>query len=248
MSMKVQLRKAYRQVYRVVQVHGIIQTFRLATEKLRRYCENRASSAKAGPHAVSSFDEMWSVQTDGNEDLSELSVIDKTNYLLGNRYQPTAPAMFEQIVRAYPIDYEKNIFIDCGSGKGRVLLLASELPFRRIIGVEFASDLTEIAQANILAYRSPTQRCRQVEAVCMDATKFPFPIEPTVLYLANPFEGSVMRKFLVHVETSLNDHPRPFVVLYRNPKYANLWDDSKWFIKVAASEFFTIHITRDGRT
>lgn len=235
MGVNLLFEKVYRQMYRAVQVHGFFGTFQLAAEKLRR------ASGAAGSPTVSAFDEKWNVQTDGNEDLSELQVIDRTNYLLGNRYQPTAPEMFDKILQAYPLPYEECIFIDCGSGKGRVLLLASELPFRRIIGVEFASDLTKIAETNIKAFHIPTQKCRILEAVCADATIFPFPVEPTVLYMANPFEGVVMEKFLSHVENSLREYPRTFFVLYRNPKYASLWDESKYFLKVSATEEFVVY-------
>lgn len=241
MGVNLVVKKIYRQMYRAVQVHGFFGTFQLAAEKLRLYGRGGGPSGPAGSPTVSAFDQKWNVQTDGNEDLSELQVIDRTNYLLGNRYQPTAPEMFDQILRAYPLPYEECIFIDCGSGKGRVLLLASELPFRRIIGVEFASDLTEIAETNIHAYHSPTQKCWKLEAVCADATTFPFPAEPTVLYMANPFEGVVMEKFLSHVENSLREHPRPFFVLYRNPKYASFWDKSKHFLKVSATEMFVVY-------
>lgn len=235
MNIILEFKKVYRQMYRAVQVHGILGTFRLAGEKLCRYAEGGSLQT------ISTYDQMWNVQTDGNEDLSELQIVDKTNYLLGNRYQPTAPEMFEKILQAYPVPYEECTFIDCGSGKGRVLLMASELPFKRIIGVEFAEDLTEIAQANIMAYNSPTQKCRQLEAVSMDATIFPFPAEPTVLYIANPFEGSVMKKFLRHVENSLKEHPRRFYVFYRNPKFAGLWDESEFFEKVVDTELFVVY-------
>jgi hypothetical protein len=241
MGVNLMFEKVYRQMYRAVQVHGLLGTFQLAAEKLRRYGRGGSASGAAGSPTVSTFDQKWNVQTDGNEDLSELQVIDRTNYLLGNRYQPTSPEMFEQILQAHPLPYEECIFIDCGSGKGRVLLMASELPFRRIIGVEFASDLTEIAQANIQKYHSPTQKCWKLEAVCADATIFHFPVEPTVLYMANPFEGVVMEKFLSHVENSLREHPRPFFVLYRQAKYASLWDKSKYFLKVSATEKFVVY-------
>lgn len=241
MDVNLVFKKAYRQMYRAVQVHGLLGTVRLATEKLRRYNRGLSMSEPSGLSTISTFDIKWNVQTDGNEDLSELQVVDKTNYLLGNRYQPTSPEMFNQILEAYPLPYEECVFIDCGSGKGRVLLLASELPFKRIIGVEFAADLTEIARANVQAYHSPTQKCGQLEAVCMDATIFPFPAEPTILYMANPFEGTVMKRFLEHVENSLKERPRAFFVLYRNPKYSSLWDESKYFQKVSATEKFVIY-------
>lgn len=235
MSLNPRLRKLYRQTYRAVQVHGVAGTCRLIVEKLRR----RVSPS--GSTEASAFDQRWNVQTDGNEDLSELQIADRTNYLLGNRYQATAPEMFDKIMREIPLRYEDYVFIDCGSGKGRVLLLASDLPFRRIIGVEFASDLTNIAKANIHAYQNPSQKCKHLEAVCMDATIFPFPPEPTVLYLANPFEGPVMEKFLRHVEHSLKEHPRSFVVLYRNPKGVAFWDQSRFFTKVKTTDLFVIY-------
>jgi hypothetical protein len=241
MNMTIQFRRVYRQTYRAARVHGVFGTLRLAVEKLRCYSGRSSTSRGASATAVSAFDRTWNVQTDGNEDLSELQLVDRTNYLLGNRYQATAPEMFDRILQACPLPYDECVFIDCGSGKGRVLLMASELPFRRIIGVEFASDLTQIAEANIRAYRSPTQKCGDLEAVCMDATVFPFPAEPTVLYLNNPFEGAVMEKFLRHVEDSLREHPRKFFVLYRNPKCADLWNKSKYFVNVNSTPLFAVY-------
>jgi hypothetical protein len=47
-------------------------------------------------------------------------------------------------------------FIDLGSGKGRVLLMASDYPFKRIIGVEFMPELQRVAQENIRKY---AERC-----------------------------------------------------------------------------------------
>jgi hypothetical protein len=51
-----------------------------------------------------------------------------------------------------------------------MLLLAAELPFRRIIGVEFSSDLHSLARNSVKAYRSRKQTCFQIEPVYMDAT------------------------------------------------------------------------------
>jgi methyltransferase family protein len=222
-----------------MRVHGVLGTVRLATEKL---CQGVTAQFAQRPSSQSdSFDETWNVQTAGTVDLSDLQVVDRRNLVLGVRYEPTAPETFRQIISAYPLPYEECTFIDCGSGKGRVLLLASEWPFRRIVGVDFAMDLTEVARANILAYKSPTRKCHHVEAVCMDATEFPFPEEPTVLYIYNPFAGPVMRKLVNRVESSLNVHPRRFFVLYRNPKFAALWDSSEHFKRVCSSESFIIY-------
>jgi tRNA1(Val) A37 N6-methylase TrmN6 len=45
-----------------------------------------------------------------------------------------------------PINLDDYTIVDIGSGKGKLLLLASNYPFRRIIGVEYAPLLHEIAK------------------------------------------------------------------------------------------------------
>ena len=56
-------------------------------------------------------------------------------------------------------DFRDFIFIDLGSGKGRALLMASDYPFRRIVGVELLPQLHRAAQDNLTKYRSETQQC-----------------------------------------------------------------------------------------
>src|SRR6516164_8514420 len=57
----------------------------------------------------------------------------------GCNYVPTLPYRIKRILREIPIqDHSQFTFIDFGSGKGRVLFVAAEYPYRRIQGVEFA--------------------------------------------------------------------------------------------------------------
>ncbi len=55
-------------------------------------------------------------------------------------YQPTESALFHEMLDALSqqshSDFHDFVFIDLGSGKGRTLLMASDYPFRRIVGVE----------------------------------------------------------------------------------------------------------------
>ena len=68
-----------------------------------------------------------------------------------------------------------SAFVDFGSGKGRAILVASRLPFRKVIGVEYSEPLTKIAQENISIFRKHHTIC-DIEAVWADAAwTFPFP-------------------------------------------------------------------------
>src|SRR5260370_15319574 len=61
--------------------------------------------------------------------------------LFHSPYQPTDPALFQEIMASLPIEFEQFAFVDLGSGKGRTLLMASEYPFKRIVGVELIAEL-----------------------------------------------------------------------------------------------------------
>ena len=50
--------------------------------------------------------------------------------------------------------------------------MASDYPFRKIIGVELLSALNQIAEENIGKYRSDSQQCFDLETVCADAGDF----------------------------------------------------------------------------
>lgn len=101
-----------------------------------------------------------------------------------------------------------------------------------------------VALANIKAYSSSTQRCRNVFAIRADATQFPLPPQPTVLFLANPFNGPVMAEFVRHVERSLRAHPRPVYVIYRQARCADMWDASPYFARTHTTDMYTCWRTR----
>jgi SAM-dependent methyltransferase len=132
-------------------------------------------------------------------------------------YMPTDPGAFSEMMAALPIDFNQFTFIDIGSGKGRTLLMASEYPFRRIIGVEILPELDRAARENIRAYKSPTQRCSKIESVCADARDFELPDEPLALYLFNPLPEASLRAVIGRLEKSLSQSPRAIWIVYHNP-------------------------------
>lgn len=144
------------------------------------------------------------------------------------RYDPTSVEGFRRVLEALDIDHAAYRFVDLGAGKGRTLLLASELPFREIIGVELSPKLSAVAARNIARYRSPTQRCRNIRCVCTDAAQFQFPPGPLVLYLYNPFHLQIMTAVMERLERSLRDDPRDVLIAYVNPQYRDCLDRLAW--------------------
>ncbi len=162
------------------------------------------------------FDDEMGVTTAGVVRLESLSV-PAEGRRNGHRYQPSDPAVLRRTIEALSIRYEEFAFVDIGSGKGRALLVAAEYPFERIVGVEFAEELHEVAQRNLAAYSNPAQRCTAIEAVYADATAYELPAQPLVLYFYNPFLEPVMQRVMANIAASLEAEPRPaFVVLSRD--------------------------------
>jgi len=132
----------------------------------------------------------------------------------GLEYQSHHPRLLRAFLESLVLDYEKFTFIDIGCGKGRVLLVASEFPFRRIIGVEFAGQLADAARRNLVSYRSRTQKCRDIEVLTVDAVDYRLPEEPEVLYFYSPFPPAVRERVFQNIETSFQQCPRDLFVLF----------------------------------
>lgn len=154
--------------------------------------------------------------------------------LAGRQYQPTDPALFREIVGGLGIEYPQFTFIDLGSGKGRALLLASEYPFRRIVGAELLPELHAVAQQNLRKFSSPAQSCTTFELWCGDARQFPFPPEPSVLFLFDPFPEHVLRTVLANLGQSLQEHSRQLIVIYQNPVQEQGFINAAPFLKKIA--------------
>jgi hypothetical protein len=150
-------------------------------------------------------------------------------------YQPTEPTAFREMLEGLQIDFHDYTFIDLGSGKGRTLLMASDHPFRRIIGVELLPELNRIAQENIRVYQGDAQRCFAVEAQCADARDFVFPPEPTVVYLFNPLFESALEEVMSNLVRSLREAPREAFVLYHNPLLAHVIEQEQGWVNLAGN-------------
>ena len=129
-------------------------------------------------------------------------------------------------MRQLTIEFSRYTFIDYGSGKGRVLLLAARYPFRRVIGVEMSAALNLAAAANIAAYerRNPLQS--RIELVAGDARNLAVPDEDLVAYFYNPFDEVVLRAVWDKLRASIMRRPRSLFVVYVNPMHRRLFDDS----------------------
>jgi predicted RNA methylase len=159
-------------------------------------------------------------------------------------YQPTEPSLFHEMLNALKIDFREFTFIDLGSGKGRVLLMAADYPFRRIVGVELLPELNRVAQENLNQYKSDSQQCFAIESILGDAREFAFPPEPTVLYLFNPLPEEGLVQVIASLDRSLREEPRPMYVLYHNPILDHVLAKCSGLGKLSGTLQFCVYASR----
>jgi SAM-dependent methyltransferase len=159
------------------------------------------------------WDLIHRVDTCGDVPLATLDFQNK-NKTAGLEYQSHHPRIIREGLMSLPIRYQDYTFVDFGCGKGRVLLVASEFPFRKIIGLEFAPQLAEAARKNLKTYRARNRKCFEIEAITADATEYQLAHEPQVLYFYSPFAPPVMDQIAQNIEKSLQESPRDLLVLF----------------------------------
>ncbi len=173
--------------------------------------------------AVHPFDERFGVETSGLiYDLRSGHQHDVYN----NGYFAVAPSVFHAIMRAMVeqlhLDCQRFRFVDVGSGKGRALLLASDYPFREIIGVELSPNWT--ASPRPTSRVMPAGSGSSTAGVSMqgDATEFLWPPGPFVVYMWNAFTKPVMERVFHNLESSLEKQPRELYLVYIHPELESM--------------------------
>jgi SAM-dependent methyltransferase len=122
-------------------------------------------------------------------------------------------------------------FLDLGCGKGRALLVASELPFRDVIGVELSASLAAIARRNaaIIARRDPQRTAVRIAEA--DASTFPIPAGDVVLFMYHPFGAELVAKVVRAVEAALVAERRSIFIIYYNPVAGHHFDVSRLLMR-----------------
>lgn len=147
------------------------------------------------------------VRSDAPAALSRLK-IRHLSRLSGRDYKPTPRLVFQWAIESLPEALDRFTFVDFGAGRGRVLLLASQKKFEKIVGVEFAEELHNDCEMNIAQYPRSLMKCRDVECVLDDAANFKIPDDQAVFYFFHPFDKKVMGDVLARIAESYDRNPR----------------------------------------
>jgi SAM-dependent methyltransferase len=169
---------------------------------------------------------------------------------LGYGYSAIAPSVFREMCRRWRDTLENPArgpaaysFVDIGAGKGRALLLASEIPFRAVIGVELSPELARIAQSNVERWSGRASPRTKIHVLQQDALQFCWPRTSLLVFLYNPFACELVERLLERLEAAAqrgfashgrNPSARPSAsieLLYANPTCADVLSRrGKWVL------------------
>ena len=111
-------------------------------------------------------------------------------------------------------------FFDMGCGKGRAVMLASEMGFRECVGVELDPGLAAVARRNLEMWeRTGKARCA-VRVMEGDATEAALPELPLLVYAYNPFRGPVVRRMMERLEAHAGTRVGEMDLIYLVPEEA----------------------------
>jgi len=144
-----------------------------------------------------------------------------TGQLLRLNYGATPVRTFRRVLAAIDAPLQDFVFVDLGSGKGRAVILAADLPFKRLIGVERSARLHAVARGNFARVAGGGRANERIELHCADVVDFVREAWPSddgvLLYLYCPFHSSVLRE----VRDSILEHPaareQHLIVAFVNP-------------------------------
>jgi predicted RNA methylase len=147
-------------------------------------------------------------------------------------YYGVAPSVFRRLMERWrrtrpAAEISETTFIDIGAGMGRAVLLAAEMPFRQVIGVELHPALVRVARRNLAVWRKAGRVKSPVKMVVADAVEFAYPAGPTVLFLFNPFGAVVMRRLLKGLAKAFADSAGELDILYVNDEQAWVLEQQK---------------------
>jgi SAM-dependent methyltransferase len=225
-----------RKLGRALRRHGVIRFCSLAFGKLILFGSKLRPSIRAEDREreqrALEFDKRFGVDTAGIIHQTHLEKLGP-NQLHAVSYGASDPRSFLRAMNALPLAERRYVFVDFGSGKGRAILMATEFPFKKIIGVEFSKELNNIASENIMRFRRETAKCLDIEAIWMDVVDYDLPKDDLICYFCNPFDAVLMERVMSNIRASLLSNPRDIYVGYYNPLHPEAIDRTGCFKRVS---------------
>lgn len=226
--------------------HGPVGFIWLAGYNLVYYTLRRDRNSNEAAQA-DVFDRDHGTDTSGVREIGTLDVVNASAARYAVRYDPSSPELVRAELAKLEIDCGRFIFIDFGSGKGRVLLVAAGFPFKEVIGVEFSRELHEIAVKNIARFPQGEIRAGKVRSIHGDARTYEPPQSDLVCYFYNPFGPPVIETVAARLAMLHARSGSRIVIIYVDPQHSDIFEKTAKFAVLTKAPHVLV-LTTDSHT
>ena len=158
------------------------------------------------------FDQQFGTRTYGRMDVPVNE--DPRNPTLWG-YSAINHDFFREIMQSIPEPLDSYTFVDVGSGKGAAVLMASEFPYKHLVGVELNAELVHDARDNVEKFNTRTGKHIAPEWSVGDFFQWKPPQQPCVFFFNNPFPATLTLLALERLEKMLSEHQYPTILVFR---------------------------------
>jgi SAM-dependent methyltransferase len=160
------------------------------------------------------FDALHGTDTAGSVEPGDLGIDNAESRMLAIRYLPSPLRVTSWMLDRIGVDPREYSFVDLGCGKGRVLPIAAQQPFHKVVGVEISTDLAAIARRNIDRFRPSSERVRAITVENTDVRKFNMPSGNLLIHMYHPFDPAISAAVFARLAATQNAPQRRVVVAY----------------------------------
>ena len=217
--------------------HGPIGFIWLAGYNILYYLLRR-NGRRHEVRGADAFDEQYGTETRGIREIASLDIVSSPAARYAVRYDPSSAEWVRAQLQELHIDHAEFAFIDFGSGKGRVLLVAAAFPFKEVIGIEFSRELHGVALENIARFPIGAVRAGAVRSICGDAASVEMPRSDLICYFYNPFGAPVMNAVAARLIAHHQRFGHRIIVIYLHPRHRNCFENT--------GEFTALHETPEA--
>jgi 16S rRNA G966 N2-methylase RsmD len=209
-------------MYIVNKIKSNFSIVKLLVKKMGLYGSIKAVSEDLFFDLKNKIDTLSAVATE------DLSLEENADLSLCSRYVPSFASCVRDVLgKLEPkIDFSSGNLVDMGSGKGKILFVAAEYGFKKIIGIEYSKDLHDICEKNI----KKMDASDRVFSINIDGSQYKPEEDNLIYYFFNPFKGQLLDDCLKNI--CCGDVPFNGYLVYASPhdslifeKYANKIDD-----------------------
>jgi len=146
------------------------------------------------PFTSYKFDKTYNISTSGEIGRELLGAGDKNSMSHATYYQAVPMEYLDILFDLLQGDSSQVHFVDIGCGKGRACFYACQ-KYKNVTGIDFSPSLIADAQKNLQAFSGAIKG--QINFELKDASLYDLPDEPALVYLYNPFDEYILRKFII---------------------------------------------------